>query len=131
MKNNIINAIKIIQDNEPDDGYKLSFSGGKDSVVLYHLAQRAQVNFQSEFFNTTIEHPETYRFIRDFYPEITWLQPKTTFFQGILLYGLPHRKVRWCCNDLKKCHNHPNNVYLIGIRAAESWKRAQRYTNIV
>jgi len=47
-------AISIIQQYEPPGGYYLAFSGGKDSVVIYDLAQRAGVKFTSYFSMTTV-----------------------------------------------------------------------------
>lgn len=38
-------AIRFLQDNEPDSGYTLGFSGGKDSIVTYNLAKMAGVKF--------------------------------------------------------------------------------------
>jgi phosphoadenosine phosphosulfate reductase len=131
MVNNVNKAIKILQNNEPEGGYKLSFSGGKDSVVIYSLAEKADVEFYPEFFNTTIEFQETYRFIRKYYPAVKWLSPVKTFWQGMVMKGLPHRKARWCCDLLKKCHSKNDNVYIIGIRADESRLRTQRYTSVI
>ena len=131
LQQKIQHAIKVLQDNEPDGGYLLSFSGGKDSVVIYHLAQQAQVVFHAQFFNTGIEHQETYKFIRIFYPDMEWLNPRLNFFEGILKKGLPSNHSRWCCDKLKKCHITNDNVYIVGIRTAESWKRKKRYKNYI
>jgi phosphoadenosine phosphosulfate reductase len=128
---NIDKIIKIIQDNEPENGYKLSFSGGKDSVVLYDLVVKSGVKFKAEFFNTGIEYQETYKFIRKFYADVKWLNAPKSFWQGIIDKGLPSFKVRWCCDSLKKVHNKNGNTYLIGIRADESVKRKAKYKEYV
>ena len=40
-------SIEFIRKHEPDDGYFLGFSGGKDSIVLYHLAEHSEVKFKA------------------------------------------------------------------------------------
>ena len=46
------------------DGYHLAFSGGKDSVALYHLAKMAGVKFKAHMQITNIDPPELMRFVR-------------------------------------------------------------------
>lgn len=43
----------------------VSFSGGKDSTVLLHLAKMIKPNIRTVFFNTTNEYPEIYRFVKE------------------------------------------------------------------
>jgi len=38
-------AIERFRAFEPEDGYYLAFSGGKDSMCIYHLAKMAGVKF--------------------------------------------------------------------------------------
>jgi len=41
-----------------DAGYYLAFSGGKDSIALYRLAEMAGVKFDAHYSMTTIDPPE-------------------------------------------------------------------------
>ena len=51
-------------------GYHLAFSGGKDSMVLYHLAKMAGVKFKAHMQVTTIDPPELMQFVRANYPDV-------------------------------------------------------------
>lgn len=62
----VADAIKLLRENEPPEGYYLCFSGGKDSVVTYDLAVKAGVKFDAHHNITTVEPPELMRFIRDY-----------------------------------------------------------------
>lgn len=70
----VANAIQLLTDNEPANGYYLCFSGGKDSVVIYGLAARAGVKFTAYHNVTTVEPPELMKFIRDNYPAAAEIQ---------------------------------------------------------
>lgn len=48
----------------------LAFSGGKDSQVLYHLAEEAGVAFEAVMNATSIDPPEAIRFVRREYPAV-------------------------------------------------------------
>ena len=54
----VADAINLLREHEPKDGYYLCFSGGKDSVVIYDLAVRAGVKFDAHHNITTVEPPE-------------------------------------------------------------------------
>lgn len=110
----------------PADGYYLAFSGGKDSQCIYHLAKLAGVKFKAHYAVTTIDPPELMRFIKTHYPDVIWERPKLTFFQLIKKKGiLPHRKVRFCCSELKE-KGGDGQVTITGVRRAESIKRSRR-----
>lgn len=47
---------------EENDGY-LSFSGGKDSLVVLDLARRVEPNIPVVFFDSGLEFPETYQYL--------------------------------------------------------------------
>lgn len=118
-------AIYLLQKYEPSSGYHLSFSGGKDSIVLLKMAQLAQVKFTAYFYVTTLDHPDILKFIRIFYPNVIWLHPKLSFFQLIEKKGLPIRTSRYCCNHLKECYGS-NSTVCDGIRKQESLSRSAR-----
>lgn len=121
-------AIDFIKCHEPEEGYFVGFSGGKDSIVTYELVKMAGVKHQVFYSFTGIDSPELVRFIRKNYPEVTFLHPKMSFWDGIKKKTPPLRTSRWCCDVLKK---NPSkkiklNHRIMGIRAEESRKRAER-----
>ena len=61
------------------DGYHLAFSGGKDSMVLYHLAKMAGVKFKAHMQVTTIDPPELMQFVRANYPDVVLHARRSTF----------------------------------------------------
>lgn len=104
----------------------LGFSGGKDSQVIYHLAESILVPFIPHHFLTTIEPPELIHFIRNYYPNVKIIRQPLSFGQLIVKKKtLPTRHKRYCCNYYKEL-KYPNSVVLTGIRHEESLKRAQR-----
>ena len=108
----------------PEDGYFVSFSGGKDSQVLLDLVKRAGVKYKAHYNVTTIDPPENVRFIRQYYPEVHFIHPRQTFIKMIEKRGLPTMVARWCCAELKE-QNDAGNVVLTGVRADESTKRSK------
>ena len=110
---------------EPQEGYYGAFSGGKDSQVLYHVAQMANVKVDWHFHVTTVDPPQLLRFIRKNYSNVEWDRPNMTMFQLILKEKmLPTRIARFCCKELKERGGKGRKV-LIGVRAEESFKRSQ------
>ena len=110
---------------EPQEGYYGAFSGGKDSQVLYHVAQMAGVKVDWHFHKTSVDPPQLLKFIRRYYPDVEWTRPELTMFQLILKKKmLPTRIARWCCRELKEGGGKGRSV-LIGVRAEESYKRSK------
>jgi len=65
-------ALERIKQYEPEEGYYVAFSGGKDSIVVYDLVKRAGVKYDTHFSVTTVDPPEVLQFIRNYYPEVEW-----------------------------------------------------------
>lgn len=107
----------------PDDGYFVGFSGGKDSQVLLELVKMADVKYKAYYSVTTNDPPDNVYFIRNHYPDVTFLHPKKNFFRLIENKGLPTIFHRYCCAYLKE-NTGAGNVVLTGVRAEESAKRA-------
>ena len=57
-------AIERLRQFEPDEGYYLAFSGGKDSITIYRLAEMAGVQFDAHYRVTTVDPPELVKFIQ-------------------------------------------------------------------
>lgn len=118
-------SIALLKEHEPPEGYYLAFSGGKDSTVIYDLAQKAGVKFHPVFSVTSVDPPEMLRFIKKHYPDVEWRRPKLNMFQLIKKNKIiPHRTLRYCCRLLKEYS--PPGVTITGVRAEESYARAQR-----
>ena len=121
-------AIKRLKAFEPKEGYFLAFSGGKDSQCIYHLAKMARVKFDAHFFITSVDPPELIKFVRNYYSDVIFHNPKISMRNLILKKGiLPTRRVRFCCEYLKENNDVSNGrVVLLGIRAEESPQRARQ-----
>lgn len=116
--------IALTYDNT--DGYYLAFSGGKDSQALYYVAQLAGVKFKAHMSLTSVDPPQVIRFVKKYYPNVELIKPKMSMFDKAIEVGiLPNMHVRWCCAEFKESAG-AGKVTLIGIRAAESSRRAKR-----
>ena len=123
-------AEKLAMKMQPDHGFWLSFSGGKDSVVILELAKMAGVKFTAYYSVTTIDPPELVRFIIEEYPEVKRILPKKNFFALIRdKKMLPIRTRRFCCEILKE-HHGAGYCNIVGVRAAESARRKKQAAEI-
>lgn len=119
-------AISRIVEYEPPEGYYVAFSGGKDSIVVLDLVQRAGVKYDAHFSQTTVDPPEVTSYIKAHYPEVIWEKPRMSMFQLIMKKGmLPTRQIRFCCSELKEIGGRGRTV-VTGIRWEESRFRANR-----
>lgn len=121
-------AIDRIRTLEPENGYSVSFSGGKDSIVVYDLVKRAGVKHEAHYAITTIDPPEVIRFINTHYPEVIHDRPKDNYnFWDLCVYkfkALPTRMQRFCCAYFKE--TPPPRIGMIvvtGVRWSESVRR--------
>lgn len=124
-------ALERLREHEPPEGYYLAFSGGKDSICCYHLCKMAGVKFTAHYSMTTIDPWEITSFIRQHYPDVIWEKPmykgkRTNYYDLIAKKGLPSRTRRWCCGVLKEINGGKGNTVILGVRRAESAKRANR-----
>ena len=70
------------------DGVFISFSGGKDSTVLLHIARQIFPKIRAVFVDTGLEYPEIRKFVKTF-DNIEILRPKMRFDEVIKKYGYP------------------------------------------
>ena len=108
------------------DGYYLAFSGGKDSIVIKDLAERAGVAHTCHLNLTTVDPPELLQYVRKHHPDVQRHHPGTTMWKLIVKNMMPPtRLVRYCCEALKE-GGGKGRIVITGVRWAESNKRRKR-----
>lgn len=111
---------------DPENGFYLAFSGGKDSQALYYIAQMAGVKFKAHMNLTSVDPPEVIRFVKRNYPDVELIKPKMSIYDMALKkHRLPTRTIRWCCYEFKETSG-AGKVTLTGIRKQESTRRNKR-----
>lgn len=118
-------AIKYLQSFEPhEEPYYLCYSGGKDSDAIRILASLAGVKHDIENNHTTVDAPETVRYIRSI-PNVHINYPEKSMWDLIVQKKIPPTKfMRYCCEELKE-HGGKGRVKITGVRWEESAKRAE------
>jgi phosphoadenosine phosphosulfate reductase len=126
-------AIKLLRGVEPsaleldpENGYYLAFSGGKDSVVIKALAVMAGVKFKAHYSVTTIDPPELLAFMREHHPDVQWHRKKQNMLTRASEKMMPTRFQRWCCEEYKESGGK-DRVKVLGVRGAESPRRAKNW----
>lgn len=129
IEQKINKSIERLRAFEPEEGYYLCFSGGKDSQVIYHLAQMAGVKFDAHYNVTSVDPPELIHFIKSHYPDVVFDIPRYKDGTQITMWNLiernrtpPTRIIRYCCSKLKES-NGKGRVDVTGVRWAESSNR--------
>jgi len=116
----------------------VSFSGGKDSLVVLDLAERAGIR-KAIFCDTTIEFPETLKYVDKirgaFSLEIETVRAPVTFFDMVGRLEVPSRRLRWCCDVFKfgpianYARRNGIHAFLTGLRNDESSRRSGYMVN--
>lgn len=123
-------AVERIRAFEPQEGYYLAFSGGKDSQCIYELSKMAGVRFDAHYNYTSVDPPELVRFIKERYPDVQMGHPRDKDGNCITMWSLiaqssmpPTATVRYCCEDLKEAGGE-GRLVMTGVRWEESLKRS-------
>ena len=121
---NLVDKVQIAIDRlkafEPEDGYYLAFSGGKDSCCIKELAIMAGVKFDAHYSVTTVDPPELVRFIKYQHPDVIFERPKLPMRKLIVKKLMPPTRIaRYCCQVLKE-GGGKGRIVVTGVRWAES-----------
>lgn len=121
-------AIERLKRFEPEDGYYLAFSGGKDSVTIKALADMAGVKYDAHYRVTSVDPPELVQFVKTF-PDVSFDFPRYKDGSVVTMWNLipkekvpPTRIARYCCKYFKE-NGGDGRFKVTGIRWAESVKR--------
>ena len=124
-------SIERLKAFEPEEGYYLAFSGGKDSVVCKALLDMAGCKYDATYRVTSVDPPELVRFIKEKHPDVNRVIPRYDDGKPITMWNLipkkvmpPTRRVRYCCEYLKESGGDGRMV-VTGVRWAESANRAK------
>ena len=119
-------AIQYLRSFEPEEEpYYLCYSGGKDSDAIRILAQLAGVKHECKHNLTTVDAPETVRYVRETIGKENINYPKESMWQPIVRKRMPPtRTMRYCCEVLKE-RGGEGRLRITGVRWSESRKRKE------
>lgn len=128
LKKKVRQAIRLLRSAEKaakahGEPVEIAYSGGKDSEVILELAKVAKINFVAIYKNTTIDPPGTLKHVLEKGAQV--ITPKMSFLEIVAKVNIPTRRARTCCSILKEYK--VLNVVAMGVRRAESTKRARNY----
>lgn len=117
-------AIEVLKAFEPEDGYYLCYSGGKDSDCIRILADLAGVKHELHHNLTTADAPETVYYVKSI-PNVIIDKPEISMWRLIEKKMVPPtRLMRYCCTELKE-RGGKGKVKVTGVRKKESARRAK------
>lgn len=129
-------AVEVLKTFEPEEGYYLCYSGGKDSDVIRILADLAGVKHELHHNLTTVDAPETIQYIKSI-PGVIIEKARysdgshKTMWNLIVKNGIPPtRLMRYCCKELKE-HGGKGRLKITGVRKEESINRANNSGDIL
>lgn len=116
----------------------ITYSGGKDSDVMLHIAEKAGVPMVVQYSVTTVDAPQTTRHVNEVFARLEskgitterhipmYKGEKTNMWKLIPQKLMPPtRIVRYCCDVLKE-QSTPNRLICTGVRWDESKARTSR-----
>ncbi|WP_316559866.1 phosphoadenosine phosphosulfate reductase family protein [Methanimicrococcus stummii] len=132
---NTIKGAVNLKDNK-DKPVFVSFSGGKDSLVVLDLAASALVHrpFTAVFLNTGIDYPETVEFAKTHCESrnipFKEMSAGDDFWKTLKVQDHPTKDSRWCCkvcklNSSNRLADGVPHLSLDGKRRQESFMRSR------
>lgn len=122
----LLKALPLALRYDPENGFYVGFSGGKDSQALYHMMQLLKLPMHAYFSPTSIDPPENIRFIKTMYPEVEFVKITENIFDLFRrMKVLPSMRIRYCCSFYKE-KGGEGKVVCTGVRKAESVRRSKR-----
>lgn len=145
LREKVNKSIQRLKSFEPEEGYYLAFSGGKDSVCCKALLEMAGCRYDATYRVTSVDPPELVRFIKNQHPDVKRDVPRypkdyrneKLAGKAITMWNLipeklmpPTRVVRYCCEKLKESGGD-GRVTVTGVRWAESSNRKNNQGAVV
>lgn len=130
MSEKVFKSLERLKTFEPEEGYYLAFSGGKDSVVCKALLDMAKCKYDATYRVTSVDPPELVHFIQREHPDVKREVPRyEDTGKPITMWNLipeklmpPTRIARYCCQFLKE-DGGDGRMTVTGVRWAESRNR--------
>ena len=144
LEQKVQKSIERLKAFQPDEGYYLAFSGGKDSVVCKALLELGGCKYDATYRVTSVDPPELVRFIKKQHPDVKREVPRYSDTirdeklrgKPITMWNLipkekypPTRTSRYCCKNLKESGGD-GRITVTGVRWAESLNR-QRNSGVL
>jgi phosphoadenosine phosphosulfate reductase len=132
MEKDGINTIRGVTGQHRQLPVTVSFSGGKDSLVVLNIARKAVPKLTAFFADTGLEFPETVEYVERYTREagidLKIERAEAAFEENFPAFGPPAKDFRWCC---KVCKLGPISHFLAagevitvdGKRRYESFQR--------
>jgi phosphoadenosine phosphosulfate reductase len=118
-------AIDRLRTFEPEIGYWVAYSGGKDSDVTLDLVRKSAVKYTAHHALTTADPPEVIRHVKK-QADVLIHRPKRTMWELIKYNGMPPRRnARYCCRTQKE-PGGKGFLVVTGIRRKEGANRSNR-----
>lgn len=145
LEKKVQKSIERLKAFEPEEGYYLAFSGGKDSVVCKALLDMSGCKYDATYRVTTVDPPELVRFIKNQHPDVIREIPRySETYKNAKLAGKPitmwnlipeklyppTRIVRYCCEKLKESGGD-GRMTVTGVRWEESVNRKRNQGAVV
>lgn len=120
-------AIQYLKTFKPEsEPYYLCYSGGKDSDCIRIVAELAGVKHECKHNLTTVDAPETVRYVREIIGKENIEYPELSMWQLIPKKKIPPtRLARYCCHEYKE-KGGKGRVKITGVRWTESNARQKR-----
>ena len=136
LEEKVKSSIERLKAFEPEEGYYLAFSGGKDSVVCKALLDMSGCKYDATYRVTSVDPPELVKFIKDKHPDVRRDVPRYNDGKAATMWNLipkklmpPTRIARYCCKFLKEDGGDGRKV-VTGVRWAESANRKQNQGHV-